>query len=126
MPSNAFAHLIQLHMHTSYGFDVGRRLYVKRHLTSPSNSQTAAGDFAPPMRQITSKNAFGLHGGRPHTPKALKSDGVALLQNPRHHVPRYQLPRLVEVVVHDRARIDAEAVIDRGQQVDRVDRAVER
>src|SRR5262249_38491464 len=49
-----------------------------------------------------------------------------LRQNPANHTPLHQLARLVEVVVHDRLGVDADAVVDRRQQVLRVDRVLQR
>lgn len=49
-----------------------------------------------------------------------------LLQYPPNHIALHQFTRLVEVVVRDRVRVDAQAVVDRGEQFARMDRVVER
>src|SRR5205809_6307059 len=47
-------------------------------------------------------------------------------QNTRNRLRLYQLARLVQVVVHDRVRVDADAVVDCGQQLLWVDRVLQR
>jgi hypothetical protein len=63
---------------------------------------------------------------QPRTPSALRLNRTSrLLQNPPHDVPLHQFARLVQVVVRDGVRVDAHAVVDRGQEVARVDRVVQ-
>src|SRR5262249_18361493 len=50
----------------------------------------------------------------------------ALGQDPRNHFALDQLPRLIEVVVDQSARVNADAVVDRGQQLGRMDRVFQR
>src|SRR5688500_2966095 len=49
-----------------------------------------------------------------------------LREQPRHHLRLHQLARLVEVVVDQRVRVDAEAVVDRRQHLAGVDRVLAR
>jgi hypothetical protein len=57
--------------------------------------------------------------------RVLRGSGL-LLQNPRHHIPLHQLARLIEVVVRDRVRVDAKRMINRRQELTRMDGAFER
>src|SRR5437660_2516157 len=54
------------------------------------------------------------------------AESAALRQYPAHDLPLHQLARLVQVVVHDGVRVDADRVIDGRQEVLGVDRVVER
>ena len=64
-----------------------------------------------------------LPPGARASPHRLEADADrGLREQRRHRLRLHQLARLVEVVVDDRLRVDAERVVDRRQQLGRVDR----
>src|SRR5262249_36574459 len=72
----------------------------------------------------------------PERPRAPASAGALVFpslayalgsaNNPPDHTPLHQLARLVQVVVDDRLRVDADRVVDSRQEIGRVDRVFQR
>ena len=68
----------------------------------------------------------GLDAGDPKLHRLAEIFFAAPDSDDLPHLPRVQLAGLVQVVVDDRVRLDAEGVINRGQKLARMDRIFQR
>ena len=97
----------------------GQRPGSKARWRSNSNAQSVRQDRTTLCREIETRSSL--------------QTGVQVLSQSDRHANSFvtasalhQLARLVEVVVDDRLRVDADGVVDRRQQLARVDRVLER